>query len=58
MTITTTLSEVLEKCSNWDDFCDKKGFSVWAVNEGGGHIEVSLTKEEAIEFGLIQKERN
>lgn len=50
-----TLSEILETCDDWDYFCDKKGFSVWAVNEGGGDVEVELSLEEARDFGIIEK---
>lgn len=53
MRINLTLSEVLDRCNNWLAFCERFGWSEWAVNEGGGDIEVSLTEEEAMEFGLI-----
>lgn len=53
MVISLTLAEILDKCNDWDFFCEEKGFSVWAVNEGGGDVEVSLTEEEAIKFGII-----
>ena len=50
-----TLSEILDLTDDWDNFCEKKGFCVWSVNEGGGDHEVELTKEEAIEFGIIRE---
>ena len=53
ITISTTLSEVLDNCNDWDGFCDEFGWSVWAVNEGGGDIDVTLTAEEAKRYGLI-----
>jgi len=56
MIIHTTLSEVLARCNNWDAFCEKTGYSIWAVNEGGGDVEVSLTEEEAVEFGIIKSD--
>ena len=54
MRISITLEEVLDRCNDWDSFCEKKGWSVWAVNEGGGDIEISLSEEEAKEFGIIK----
>ena len=57
MRITITLEEVLDKCYDWDTFCEEKGWSVWAVNEGGGDTEVYLTEDEAIEYGIIRKEK-
>lgn len=54
MTIYLTLAEVLDRCSDWDDFCEKEGWSVWAVNEGGGDIDVVLTEDKAKEYGIIR----
>ena len=54
MRITLTLEEVLHKCNDWEVFCEEKGYSEWAVNEGGGDIEVSLTEEEVIKYGIIK----
>jgi len=48
------LSEIMDTCKDWDDFCDKKGFSVYAVNEGGGHVTVELTIQEAHKFGIVK----
>jgi hypothetical protein len=55
MTITITLSEALDKCRDWGDFCAEFGWSEWCVNEGGGHITQSLTEEEAIKHGIIKR---
>ena len=55
MTINITLSEILNKCNNWNDFCENEGFSEWFVNEGGGHIEINLSEEKAIRYGLVQR---
>lgn len=52
MKVTATLSEILN-AGHWDEFCQEQGWSEWAVNEGGGHIEVTLTKEEAERYGLL-----
>jgi len=54
MTINITLQEILSRCADWDFFCEKKGYSVWAVNEGGGDVDLTLTEDEAIEFGIIK----
>ena len=53
MKITLTLSEVLRKVNNWDDFCEQFGWGLYVVNEGGGHIEQTLTEEEAKKFGIL-----
>lgn len=55
MRIVLTLSEVLDKCNDWDSFCDKEGYSVYCVNEGGDDIEISLSEEKAKEYGIIKK---
>lgn len=54
MRIVLTLSEMLDKCDDWEYFCDKEGYSVYAVNEGGGDIEISLTEKQAKKYGLIK----
>jgi len=53
MKIHTTLEEILNRCNNWDDFCEDKGYDNYAVNEGAGHIQVSLTESEAKKYGII-----
>jgi len=54
MIIVVTLSEVLDKCDDWELFCKEKGWSEYAVNEGGGDIRVRLTKHECHKYGLIK----
>lgn len=54
MKIKLTLSEILDRCNNWDKFCEEQGWSVWAVNEGGGDTEVILSEDEAIRYGIIR----
>lgn len=49
-----TLQEVLDTCPDWDAFCELKGFSVYAVNEGGGDVTVSLTTQEAHKLGIVK----
>lgn len=55
MHIFMTLSEILNRCNDWDYFCEEEGWSVWAVNEGGGDISVNLNEEQAIKYGIINK---
>lgn len=31
---------------DWDKFCEKRGWSLYARNEGGGNVEDSLSVEE------------
>ena len=52
MRILIKLEEVLDRCSDWDKFCEKEGYSVWCVNEGGGDIEISLDIEQLKEYGI------
>lgn len=54
--VTITLNEVLEKCNDWETFCQEQGWSEWAVNEGGGNIVATLTLEEAKKYGLIKED--
>jgi len=49
-----TLQEILDTCPNWLKFCDKKGYSEWSVNEGGGDVQVHLTTQEAHELGIVK----
>jgi hypothetical protein len=52
-TATIKLEEVLKHCNDWKFFCWEEGWSEWCVNEGGGDIEIVLTKEKLIKYGLI-----
>ncbi len=54
MIIILTLEEILDKCDDWDFFCEEEGWSVWAVNEGGGDISVSLSEDKAYKHGLLR----
>ncbi len=56
MTINMTLEEVLDKCNDWDYFCEEEGWSVWAVNEGGGDVEVYLNEEQCYKYGILKRE--
>ena len=55
MKILITRGEILEKCSDWEEVCEKEGWSVWCVNEGGGDIEEYLTEEKALEYGILNQ---
>lgn len=54
MIITLTLEEILDKCSDWDFFCEEEGWSVWAVNEGGGDIGVALSEDKCYKYGILK----
>lgn len=56
MKICLTLEEVLDKCNDWEYFCDEEGWSVWAVNEGGGDVDISLTEEQCYKYGILKRE--
>ena len=43
----------MDTCPDWDQFCSLFGYSVYAVNEGGGEIEVSMTVQQACFLGIV-----
>ncbi len=53
-----TLGEVLNECYDWEKFCDEKGWSVYACNEGGDDIKISLTIDEAWTYGILREKTN
>lgn len=55
MNITMTLGEILDRCNDWDYFCEEEGWSVWAVNEGG-NCNVSLTEEQCYKYGILKRD--
>lgn len=52
-TISFTLHEILSNGNDWEGFCDKYGFSLYAVNEGGGDIVEEVFVDDAKKYGLI-----
>lgn len=54
MRIFITLREVLERCNDWGKFCTDKGYSVYCVNEGGGDVEIELSEDDIINYGIIK----
>lgn len=46
-----TLRELLHR-GNWKTACSLLGINEWAVNEGRGSSEVTLTEEEAVKCGI------
>lgn len=54
MKVKITLGEVLDRCEDWIYFCSKQGYSEWCVAEGSEEHEITLTEEEAKEFGIIK----
>lgn len=56
MIISLTLSEILEKCNDWQYFCNEEGWSEWSVNEGGGNITVYLNEEQCRKYGILKEE--
>jgi len=41
-------------CGAWDKFTRLHGVSEWAVNEGGGDVQVSLTVHQAHHLGIVE----
>jgi len=54
MKIIITLNKLLDRCNDWMLVCEELGHSEWCCNEGGGHIEVELTEEQAKKYGVIK----
>ena len=56
MRILVTASELIEH-GLWDDFCEKRGYNVWAVNEGlmDSDEEFSFSRAEAMDLGLTPR---
>lgn len=55
MKILITLGEILDKYNDWETFCEKEGYSIYSVNEGGDDIELCLSEKKAKEYGIIKK---
>jgi hypothetical protein len=53
MKILITLGEVLNRCSDWKEFCTTKGYDGYCVANGAGEHEIELTEQEALDFNLI-----
>lgn len=53
MEITLTAEEMLNR-GLWDMFCELRGISVWAINEGqvDSKEKFTLTEEESRKLGL------
>lgn len=51
--ISFTLEEIFQSDANWDQFCEKYGYSEWCVNEGGGNVEVQIFVTDAEKYNLI-----
>lgn len=58
MRIKIKVDELFDKFL-WDRYCKLTGTNEWAVNQGLLSIddEVTLTKKEAIELGLLNEKR-
>ena len=56
MKLVMTLSEVQDLCTerNWDKFCEDYGFSQYAVMEGGGDIEITMSPSYAKSVSIME----
>lgn len=57
MKVVLTLSEVLQRCEDWEKFCDDHGYNVWAIAEGFGDAEIELSEKKAAKYGIIRLSR-
>ena len=48
-----TLQEISDTCPSWSRFCRLHGYNEFAVNEGGGDVQVSLTSQQAHHLGIV-----
>lgn len=49
-----TLQEIMDTTPDWIKACNMLGFSEWAVNEGGGHVQVEITTQQAHQLGIVK----
>ena len=49
-----TYQEIMD-CGAWEKFCSLHGASVWAVSEGGGGCQASLTIDQAHHLGIVKQ---
>lgn len=57
MKVIVTASELIDR-GVWDDYCEKHGINVWAVNEGlmDSDHEIELSQKEARQYGFLKGE--
>jgi len=51
--MTITLQEIMD-CGAWEKYCELHGCSEWAVNEGGGDVQVSMSIHQAHHLGIVK----
>lgn len=56
--ITVTLQQIVRTCDDWEQFFEDKGYNEYAVMEGGGDVEVTMTIQEAVDYGIIENMSN
>ena len=52
--MTLTLQEALDIAPDWDKLCELHGINPWAVNEGGGDVQLHLTTQQAHHLGIVK----
>lgn len=53
MRVFITLGDVLNRCEDWELFCQEQGYSEYCVAEGGSEIEIELSEEEIKKYGIL-----
>ncbi len=53
-----TLDEAVEKCDSPTELCEVLGYDPYMVMDRIHNIDISLSVEDAIKLGIIEKEIN
>jgi len=53
MQVTLSLSEVMDRCKDWEELCDAEGLNPWACKEGFGDSQITFTEEKAKKYGIL-----
>lgn len=58
MYIIIKLSEIVNKCNSWEEFCKDYNFDITIINGEDKDVsmsdEVSMSEEDAIKYGIIK----
>ena len=55
MKLLVTLGYISNHCKDWGVFCEDTGFDYYCLSYGGHDDEISISIEQAIKWGLLNK---